>query len=270
MFKDKVVIITGASSGIGKALAVEFSKNGSHLVLAARSLDKLQEVSTECIKYGVQTLIVQTDVSIESDCENMIQKTIEKFGKIDFLVNNAGVSMRALFKDVNINVLKKLMDVNFWGTVYCTKFAYPYLLQSKGTLIGIVSVAAFKGLPARTGYSASKFAMFGFLETIRIENVKTGLKVITVAPGFTESNIRNTALTKDGSTQKESPRNEKNMMKAEVVAKKTIKAIKNGKNLLILTYEGRRVYWLRQFVPTKISDLMVYNSFAKEPDSPLI
>jgi short-subunit dehydrogenase len=268
MFKDKVVIITGASSGIGKALSIEFAKARGKVVLASRDLAKLSEVDQICRDCGADTLVIATDVSMEKDCENMVKKTLEKFGHIDVLVNNAGISMRALFTEVDLKVIKRLMDVNFWGTVYCTKFAQPYLVESAGTIVGVISIAGFRGLPARTGYSASKYAVFGLLETIRSENTKTGLNVLIVAPGFTKSNIRNTALTKDGTPQKESPLNESKLMSAEVVAKKTLKAIYKGKRLLILTIKGKLIYWLRVVIPLKKMDKMVYKSFAKEPDSP--
>src|SRR5690606_5748812 len=148
----------------------------------------------------------------EEDCERLIQATIQQFGRIDLLINNAGISMRALFKDLDLKVLKQVMDINFWGTVYCTKFALPYLLQQKGSIVGISSVAGFKGLPARTGYSSSKFAMHGFLESVRIENLDAGLHVLIACPGFTASNIRNTALAKDGNIQGESPLDEGKIM----------------------------------------------------------
>ncbi len=267
--QNKVVIITGASSGIGLALAKEFAQRGSKLVLAARSIDKLKELETELNTKGIEAISVATDVSKEEDCKNLIDQTIQKFNKIDILINNAGISMRALFIDVELSVLKQLMDVNFWGTVYCTKYALPYLLESKGSVTGISSIAGFIGLPARTGYSASKFAMHGFLETLRIENLKNGLHVLIAAPGFTSSNIRKTALSNDGSAQGETPRKEDKMMSAEDVAKKVAKAIKNRKSTLILTFiEGKLTVWLKKWMP-RLLEKLAYNHMAKEPDSPL-
>jgi len=268
MFKDKVVIVTGASSGIGQACALAFAGEGCHVVLAARSKEGLLATATECEKKGVKTLVVQTDVSIQADCKNLVDETIKAFGRIDILINNAGMSMRALFEDTDIDVLKKLMDVNFWGTVYCTKYALPALLKTKGSVVGISSVAAFKGLPGRTGYSASKFAMNGFLEVVRIENMKKGLHVLICAPGFTASNIRNTALTKDGSIQSESPLDESKLMKPEEVANHIIDAIKKRKNTLILTTVGKMTVLLNKFFP-RIMDKLVYNRMAAEKNSPL-
>jgi len=266
--KDKVVIITGASSGIGKALAFEMGARGAIVVIAARSQDKLAEIETELNMKGITTLAVTTDVSVEEDCRNLIDSAVEKFGRIDILINNAGISMRALFEDTDLKVIRHLMNVNFWGTVYCTKFALPYLLKTRGTLAGVSSIAGFKGLPGRTGYTASKFAMQGFLETLRIENMKKGLHVLIACPAFTSSNIRKTALAADGSQQGESPRNEEHLMKAEVVAVKIANAIKKRQKILVISLEGKLIVLLNKLFPF-FMDRMVYNSMAKEPDSPI-
>ncbi|MGZ5303924.1 MAG: SDR family oxidoreductase [Bacteroidia bacterium] len=266
--KDKVVIITGASSGIGRACAIAFAKEGARVVLGARDLDKLQEVANACKAFSAVAIYVKTDVSLEEDCKALINLAVNSFGQIDILINNAGMSMRALFEDTEISVLKRLMDVNFWGTVYCTKYALPYLLKTKGSVVGISSIAGFKGLPGRTGYSASKFAMNGFLETLRIENRKKGLHVLICAPGFTASNIRNTALTKEGKAQSESPRDEAKMMQPEEVAQHLIHAIEKRKPTLILTTMGKLTVLLNKFFPRFI-DKMAYKEMAKEPDSPL-
>ena len=179
---EKIVVITGASSGIGQALAREYASRGYRLSLAARRIEKLEALKAEFSQNEI--LCIQTDVSSEEDCKNLIEKTVERFGGIDILINNAGISMRALFEDMDLEVMKRLMDVNFYGTVYCTKFALPYLLESKGSLVGVISIAGHVGLPARSAYSASKFAIRGFLDTIRIENLYKGLHVLVAAPGF--------------------------------------------------------------------------------------
>lgn len=265
--EDKVVIITGASSGIGLALAQNFARRNAKVVLAARSYDKLIAIRDELVTFNKNILIVETDVSKESDCKNLIDKTIEEYGRIDILINNAGISMRALFEDTELSVIKQLMDINFWGTVYCSKFALPYVLKAKGSVAGVSSIAGYKGLPGRTGYSSSKFAMHGFLEVIRIENMKKGLHVLTACPGFTASNIRNTALAADGSQQGESPRDEEKMMTAEEVASHIVKAIEKKKDRLVLTRQGKLTVMLNKFFP-KFLDKMVYNHMAKEADSP--
>jgi short-subunit dehydrogenase len=268
LFKDKVVIVTGASSGIGKAIACEFALNGSKVVLAARTEVKLHEIAEEILLFGGVAIVVKTDVSIEKDCKKLVDLTIEKFGRIDILVNNAGLSMRAAFIDVDVKVLHRLMNVNFWGTVYCTKFALPYLIESKGSLIGVSSVAGFHGLPGRTGYSASKFAIHGFLETIRIENLRTGLHVMIIAPGFTSTEIRKHALTANGEEQEESPRNENKLMSPEYVAKWVLKGIRKKKRNKLLTWEGRLTALFQRIIPTVV-DRAYYYEMSKEPKSPL-
>ena len=272
--KDKVIIITGASSGIGKALATECAARGAKLSLGARNSEQLKTISEQLkanseklFQVKREILTTTTDVTSDMDCKNLIDRTIDRFGKIDVLINNAGISMRALFEEVDLKVLHKVMDTNFWGTVYCSKYALPYLLKSKGSLVGISSVAGYKGLPGRTGYTASKFAMHGFLEVVRIENIKKGLHVLIACPGFTNTNIRNIALSKDGSSQGETPLDESKLMPAEEVAKYIADAIGKRKKELILTFQGKVTVLLNKFFPS-FMDKMVYKHMAKEPDSP--
>lgn len=263
----KVVVITGASSGIGKALAYEFSKFNTKLVIGARNIDELNVIADDMASNGIEVIAVKTDVTNETECKNLIDQAVTKFGHIDILVNNAGVSMRALFKDVDLKVIRHLMDVNFWGTVYCTKFALPYLLESKGSVVGVSSIAGFHGLPGRCGYSASKFAMHGFLETLRIENLKNGLHVMIAAPGFTATNVRFSALTADGTPQGMSPRDEKNMMTPEEVAKIIVKGIVKRRRNIIMGTEGKISVLAQRILPTVI-DRLLYGYMAKEPNSP--
>lgn len=264
--KNKVLIITGASSGIGQALALEGLRQGARVVMAARNHEAMEEMTRDLDPASY--LIVPADVSKEADCRRIIDETVEKFGGIDILINNAGISMRALLKDVKLDVLDRLMRVNFWGSVYCTKYALPWLLASKGSVIGVSSIAGYKGLPARSGYSASKFALQGFLETLRVEHLYQDLHVMIACPGFTGSNIRKTALDKDGNLQGESPREETRMMSAETVAKKILQATAKRKRALILTRQGRLTVWLNKLFPAWV-DKLVYKHMAKEPDSPL-
>ena len=266
-FTDEVVIITGASSGIGKACAFEFADEGAKVILAARRENELKKVENQIKEQGGEALSVKTDVRNIEDCKNLINKTIEKFGKIDVLINNAGISMRATFEDLDLQVIKELMDTNFYGAVYCTKFALPYLLKQKGTVIGISSISGLTPLPGRIAYSASKHAMDGFFNTLRLENKKKGLNVLVVHPSFTSSNIRNTALNKNGKPQKETPRNEEKMMSAERVAQIITKATLKRERDLILTPQGKLVVWLHKNFPS-ITDRIILNEMAKEPDSP--
>ena len=261
--KDKVIIITGASSGIGKAIAFTLAKNENKLVLAARNLQKLNTITKEIKAKKIAVLSVVTDVAIEEDCKKLIDKCIAEYGRIDILINNAGISMRALFNETNLKVIERVINTNFWGTVFCTKYALPYLLQTKGSLVGVSSIAGYIGLPERSAYSASKFAMHGFLESVRSENMENNLHVLIACPGFTASNIRKSALTKDGSTQNESPRNEQKMMSAEQVAGHIVRAIKCRKDDLRLSVNGKLAVWLNRFFP-KIARRLVFNHFKKE------
>lgn len=263
----KTVIITGASSGIGKSLAFEFARRGANLVLAARHYVTLCEMAQSIEKeYGIKAIAVQCDVSIEEECQLMVKQALATYGKIDVLVNNAGISMRALFKDTDLKVIKSVMDVNFWGTVYCTKYALPELLKTQGSLVGISSIAGYKGLPGRAGYSASKFAMNGFLDALRVENLKTGLHVLTASPGFTASNIRTTALAADGTQQGESTLHEEKMMTSEEVAKIIVKGVEDRTRTLIMTTQGKLAVLLSKFLPGLL-DKMVFNTMAKEKNS---
>jgi short-subunit dehydrogenase len=267
--KDKVVIITGASSGIGLACAHAFYEKGAKLVLAARSEEIIAALADEFNSKGeMRAIAVKTDVAIEDDCKNLIENAIAAFGQIDILINNAGVSMRANFSDVELDVLHRLMDINFWGTVYCTKYAYPHIIAGKGSIVGISSVAGVHGMPCRTGYSASKYAGQGFLDTIRIELLKKGVHVMVVIPGFIATNVRKAALVADGSAQEESPRNENKMMSPEELARRIINGIKKNKRQFSTSYEGKLTPIVSLFLP-KMVDKMYYNHMKREPNSPL-
>lgn len=269
MLYGKTAIVTGASSGIGKSLCYELAKKGCQIVLSARSEEKLKEIESDIRKlYNVKTLVVKTDVSREEDCRLLIEQAAETFDSLDILINNAGISMRALFKDCHLDVIRKVMDINFWGTVYCTKYALPYLIESRGSLVGVISTAGFRGLPGRTGYSASKFAITGFLESIRTENKHNGLHVLIASPGFTQSNIRFSALNHRGEQQGETPRDESKLMTSEEVAEKIVKAIIKRKTFLITDLTGIAVRLLNPLFPLWV-DKQVLKDFAKEPGSPV-
>ncbi|MGM0530906.1 MAG: SDR family oxidoreductase [Bacteroidota bacterium] len=265
--KDKVIIITGASSGIGKACAYLFSDKGAKVVLAARNKEKLEEIGQDLQAKNRDILTVKTDVSVEADCKKLIDETVSKFGKIDVLVNNAGISMRGLFEDINPEVLEKVMNVNFWGTVYCTKYALTCLFKTKGSVVGISSIAGFQGLPGRTGYSSSKFAMHGFLESLRVETLKKGLHVMIAAPGFTSTDVRKSALGPDGKAQGNSPRDESKMMSPDGVAEIIARGIKKRKRKIIMTTEGKLTVLLKKVAP-KLLDKLTYRVMSREPDSP--
>ncbi|NDK55237.1 SDR family oxidoreductase [Pontibacter sp. BT213] len=266
--KDKVVLITGGTSGIGKACAFAFGRAGAKVAVSGRNQQNLDQTSQDLSAAGIENIAINADVSHEADCQRMVQETIDRFGKLDVLINNAGISMRALFQDLDLDVIRKVMDINFWGTVYTTKFALPYIMAANGSVIGISSIAGYRGLPARTGYSASKFAMHGFLETLRTEMLHKGVHVLIACPGFTASNIRNTALAANGQQQGESPRDEGNMMTAEEVADQILKATIKRKRDLVMTFQGKLTVFLNKWLPG-LTDKLVYNVMAKEKDSPL-
>ena len=267
VLNGKVVVITGASSGIGEAMARLYSKMGAKVVLGARNSEKLSLIAQIIEDEGGEAAYVATDVTKEEDCKRLIAKAVEVFGRVDVLICNAGISMRAIFDDVDTAVLHRLMDVNFWGTVYCAKYALPHLQASKGTLVGISSVAGLHGLPGRTGYSASKFAMTGLLETLRIENLKKGVNVMIACPGFTASNVRYSALTADGSEQGATPREENKMMTAEEVARIVAEGIAKRKRLCLMESEGRATHFVKKFAPGLL-DRIFYWVMSKEPNSP--
>ncbi len=264
--ENKVVVITGASSGIGKALAFEALKRGGKVAVCARSMDKLQSLFAEVDPSLV--LMAKVDVSKEDECRFFIDAVKDKWGKIDVLVNNAGISMRALFEEVELSVLKELMDINFWGAVFCTKYALPSILKNKGVIIGISSVAGYRGLPGRTGYSASKFALQGFLESLRTELLHTGAHVMWVSPGFTNSNIRKVARASDGSQQSETPLDEQKLMSAEQCAEIILDSVQKRKRSLIMTMQGKMTTFVNKLFPSYV-DKRVYKHFLHEHDSPL-
>lgn len=267
--KNKVVIITGGSSGIGKAMAFAFGNDGAKIVISARHTGPLEAASNELTMAGIDNLPIVADVSSEADNKRLIESTIQKYGKIDILINNAGITMRSLFADMeDIEVIKKVMDVNFYGTVYATKFALPYIKETKGSIVGISSIAGYRGLPVRTGYSASKFAVNGFLEALRTELLKTDVHILTACPGFTASNIRFSALDGAGNETGETVRDEDKMMSPEEVAFEIMKAVKRRKRELILTSKGRWTVFLNKWLPA-MTDRIVYKILSKEKNSPL-
>ena len=266
--KNKTIVITGASSGIGEAMARVYAAAGARVVLGARSAERLAALTEEIRAQGGEAAWCAVDVTVPEQCKDLIDTAVDNFGGIDVLICNAGISMRAIFDEVDLQVLHRLMDVNFWGTVNCCKYALPYIQASHGSIVGISSVAGLHGLPGRTGYSASKYAMTGFLETLRIENLKRGIHVMVACPGFTASNVRFSALTADGSQQGETPRDEAKMMTPEEVARIVARGIRRRKRLCLMEIEGRATHFVKKFAPGFL-DRMFYWVMSKEPDSPL-
>jgi short-subunit dehydrogenase len=260
-YKDKVVVVTGGTDGIGKALVEELIEAGARVATCGRNHDKLYSLQTLYPSAPLHTMVA--DVSSENDCRRLMEMTVKIFGGIDILINNAGISMRAELKEASTDVIKKVMDINFFGTVYCTKHALPFITEKKGVVVGVSSIAGYRGLPGRSGYSASKFALQGWLESLRTELMESGVHVMWVCPGFTTSNIRNAALNKEGKEQGESPMDEGDMMSATECAQRILRAIQKRKRTLVMTFTGKRAVFMNKFFP-KLADKLVRKFFYKD------
>jgi len=260
-FQNKIVVVTGGSDGIGKALVDAFLSLGAKVATCGRNYDKLYQIQST---YPGKPLLIHTaDISKEQECKSFIDTVIKNFGPIDILINNAGISMRALFQDVELDALRKVMDVNFWGSVYCTKFALPSIISTKGSIVSISSIAGFRGLPGRSGYSASKFALNGWMESLRTELLESGVNVLCVSPGFTETNIRNAALDSKGRALGETTMDEKAMMTSTECAQHIINAIEKRKRSIVLTFTGKETVLINKFFPS-LADKLVRNFFYKK------
>lgn len=260
-FLNKVAVVTGGTDGIGKALVEALLANGAKVSTCGRDHDKLYRLQREYPSYPLHTIVA--DVSNENDCRHFIESSLKVFGAIDILINNAGISMRSLFKDAEIDVIKKVMDINFFGAVYCTRYAIRSLIERKGTIVGISSIAGYRGLPGRSGYSASKFALQGWLEAIKTELVGDGVHVMWVSPGFTSSNIRNVALNDKGQKQGENPMDENKMMSAEECARHILHAVRKRKRSLVMTFTGKETVFMQKFFPG-LADKFVRKFYFKE------
>ena len=250
---NKVIIITGASEGIGRALALALSSYTPKLALAARNSERLNDVAQACQKAGAQTLVIPPDVTQTDNCRRLIEETVAQFGQIDVLINNAGGTMWATLEEVqDLSIFERLMQVNYLGSVYCTKFALPHLIQAKGQIVALSSVAGLTGVPTRTGYAASKFAMIGFFESLRIELDGTGVDVTIIAPDFVQSKIHERALGGNGQSLGTNRLEGKNILSAESCAAMIIKAMKTRQRLVITSLRGKLGRWVRLFAPRLI------------------
>ena len=260
-FNNKVVVVTGGTDGIGKALVESLLAAGAKVSTCGRNHDKLYQLQTEYPSAPLQTMVA--DVSNENDCRRLMELTVKIFGGIDILINNAGISMRAELKDTSVDVIKKVMDINFYGVVYCTKYALPFITERKGIIAAVSSIAGYRGLPGRSGYSASKFALQGWLESIKTELMDSGVHVMWVCPGFTASNIRFAALTNDGKEQGSTPMDEGAMMSSEECAKKILHAIEKKERTVVMTFTGKRAVFMNKFFP-KLTDKFIHKFYYKD------
>jgi short-subunit dehydrogenase len=254
--QNNVTIITGASTGIGEELAYQLAKQGAQLVLTARRVDELNRVAEKVRALGAKVITVAADVANSGECRKIIEATIAEFGRIDTLVCNAGMTMWAKFADIDdVSVLERIMQVNYMGAVYCTHHALPYLMKTKGRIIGIASLTGLVGVPTRTGYAASKHAMRGFFDSLRIELADSGVTVTMVYPGFVATGIRENATGADGKPAKIDPVNKDSVMSVEECAGIILRAIESRQREEIMTLKGKVGQWLKLIAPSFVDGL---------------
>ena len=257
-FTDNVVILTGASEGIGRALALALAPQRPRLVVAARNLERLETLAEECRALGAEVMPVETDVTDAAQCRRLADNTVETFGRIDTLVANAGVTMWTRLDELeDWSVLEKIMAVNYLGAAYCTMAALPYLRESRGRIVAVASLAGLTGVPERTGYSASKHAMVGFFDSLRIELEDTGVTVTVVAPDFVVTQIHRRALGTDGRPLGETPMQESRIMTAERCAELIVDAMEKRQRLLITSRRGKLGRWVRLVAPGLIDKIAI-------------
>ncbi|HEX4943444.1 MAG TPA: SDR family oxidoreductase [Usitatibacteraceae bacterium] len=248
--KDNVVIITGASKGIGAELARRMAAKGAMLALVARDRPALEKVAAECAALGARSEVIVADVAVGEDCRRMVEHVIAAFGRIDTLVNNAGATMWARFEDIDdMAILARIMQVNYMGAVYCTHYALPHLKAARGRIVGIASLTALVGVPTRSGYAASKHAMRGFFDSLRIELADTGVTVTMIYPGFVSTGIRENATGPDGKPIQVSPVKEGEVMTVEECARITLGAIAARKREVVMTVRGKMGILLKLVAP---------------------
>lgn len=263
VFAGKTVVITGASDGIGAELARQLAPKRPRLVLAARRVAALDAVARACEALGAETLVVTTDVGVEADCARLVAASIERFGSIDFLVNNAGVSGHALFEEVDdFGWYEDMMRVNFFGALWCTRHALPHLKASRGLLVGASSLAGKIGVPGRTAYSPSKFAMAGFFEALRTELLETGVDVTLIYPGVVATGIRRHGYDAAGRPAGVSGLDEASAMPVDVCVRLMIEAMVTRRRELLMTAKGRLGLWLKLIAPALV-DRMARAALAK-------
>ena len=245
-----VVLVTGASSGIGEQIALHLAGRGARLALAARGQDDLERVAEACRGRGGEALVVPTDVGVEAECRAFVAAAAERFGRVDALVNNAGVSMWARFDEIeNTDLFERLMRVNYLGAVWCTHEALGHLRASRGRLVAVSSLTGLTGVPTRTAYAASKHAMRGFFDSLRIELRDTGVSVTVAYPGFVDTWVRRRAVGPDGQPLGESPVREDKVMSPETCARLIVEAADGRKRQVVMTARGRAGRWLSLVAP---------------------
>lgn len=251
-FREQVVIITGASAGIGHELALQLADQGAWLALAARDRERLEEVARGCVARGGRALVVPTDVGEEAQCRALVARAVAEYGRLDVLINNAGLSMWAQFEELtDLAPFEQMMRVNYFGSVYCTHAALPHLRRTRGRLVAVSSLTGKTGVPTRSGYAATKHAMAGFFDSIRIELADSGVSVTVVYPGFVATEIRERAFGADGRPlgKGNSPVQEQAVMSAPECARQIIQAAAARRRELVMTRRGRLGMWLKLIAP---------------------
>jgi short-subunit dehydrogenase len=248
---DQRIIITGASEGIGRELALQLSQRGARLSLAARNAAALDQLVQDCESSGGKAIAVPTDVADHAACKALIDKTAAAFGGIDVLVNNAGISMRSPVSEIeDLSIYERVMRVNYLGSVYCTHAALPHLKASKGLIVAVSSLQGKTGFPLSSGYSASKFAMQGFFDSLRIELDGSGVDVLIVFPGAVDTGIHTRKLEVDARLAKHNWKPEKNaLMPVEECVRQMVRAMERRDRELLLTLQGKLIPWMRLIAP---------------------
>lgn len=258
-YRDQVVIVTGASSGIGRSLALILASQGAKVVLAARRTDLLEQTATECRSLGGEALVIQTDVADEAQCKAMIDKTIDRFGRLDMLVNNAGLAVIARLEDFSdLRLFRHTMDVNFFGAVYSTYHALPHLIQSRGRIVAISSLGGKAPLPYNSQYVASKFAMHGFFHSLRIELARHGVSVTIICPSWVVTGFHEAQMNKDGIPKGPQGRAiySKKMMTAERCAEITLQAAYRRKREVLMGF-GYLITWIKLLSPGLLDRIVI-------------
>ena len=249
-FLKKAVIITGASAGIGRELSLMLAEQGAWLALAARNAEKLEEVAAQCRQRGGKAVVVPTDVTEQSRCRNLIERTVVEYSRIDVLINNAGITMWARFNEItDLSLIEQIMRVNYFGSAYCTHYALPFLKETQGRIVGISSLTGKTGVPTRSGYAASKHAMAGFFDTLRIELAGYGVSVTMIYPGFVATEVRQRAFAKNGEPLRISPVREDEVMTVETCARLIVQAAVQRKREVVMTLRGKLGMWLKLIAP---------------------
>lgn len=255
----EVIVITGASDGIGAELARQWAAGRGEalaLVLAARSVDKLEAVAAACRASGARVLVQHCDVSVQADCQRLVEAAIAAFGRIDTLVNNAGMSAHALLEDVaDLGWYETLMRINLWGSVWCTRAALPYLRTSRGRIVAVASLAGLVGVPGRTAYSATKFAMVGFFESLRIELLSSGISVTIAYPGVVATEIRRRGFNAAGHAAGKSGLDERGAMRVEECARLIVAGTQARRRNIVMSAKGKLGRWLKLVAPALVDRL---------------